>query len=243
MFLSNKYTNWYNSIIERAKNRKLNGYFERHHIIPKSLGGSDYKENIVDLTGKEHFICHLLLTKMLLGDNKYKMIKAANMMAFRHSPNQERYKINSRTYGILKKSIEIPLNVRLKMGESQKNRFKNISGTFLGKSHTEKTRKKMSESASKPKSEKWKISASKNRTGKPAPNKGIPHTAEAKKKISQAMLGEKNPFFGKTHSEEQRQKKREEKLAAPKKLCYHCGKEVDPMNYARWHGDKCKQRK
>jgi hypothetical protein len=32
------------------------------------------------------------------------------------------------------------------------------------------------------------------------------------------------------------------KLAAPKIKCYHCNKEVDSMNYARWHGDKCKHK-
>jgi hypothetical protein len=31
-------------------------------------------------------------------------------------------------------------------------------------------------------------------------------------------------------------------LAAPKIKCYHCNKEVDSMNYARWHGDKCKHK-
>ncbi len=244
MFLDNKYTNWYNKIISRAKSRQsLDRYTEKHHIIPRSIGGKDVNDNIVELSAREHFICHLLLTKMVTDINKYKMIKASIMMITRIGPGQERYKVTNRIYETLKQSIEVPIEVRLKMGISQKNRFKDTTGTFLGKQHSLETRKKMSESASKPKSEKWKISASKNRTGKPAPNKGIPHTEESKKKISQAMLGEKNPFFGKTHSEEQRQKKREEKLAAPKKLCYHCSKEIDTMNYARWHGDKCKQRK
>ena len=57
------------------------------------------------------------------------------------------------------------------------------------------------------------------------------------------MQGEKNGFFGKHHSPEQRAKKSKEKLESPKKICYYCNKEVDAMNYGRWHGDKCKQRK
>jgi len=36
--LENKYTSYYNSIIDKAKNRLLDGYYEIHHIIPKSLG-------------------------------------------------------------------------------------------------------------------------------------------------------------------------------------------------------------
>ena len=48
----------YDKLVERAKKRKLIGYVERHHIIPRSLGE---KENIVELTAREHFIAHLLL--------------------------------------------------------------------------------------------------------------------------------------------------------------------------------------
>ena len=243
MFLTNKYTTWYNSLIERAVNRTLAGYTETHHIIPKSLGGQDSKENLVILTAREHFICHLLLTKMVDGAYKYKMQKAAAMMVIRHGPGQLRYKTTNRIYEILKQPVDVPKEVRLKMGQAQKNRFKDSSGTFLGKKHSDSTRKRMSEAASKPKSLKWKESASKNRTGRAAPNKGVSHTEETKKKISQAMLGEKNPFFGKTHTAEQRERKRQEKLAAPKKICYHCNKEVDAMNYGRWHGDSCKSRK
>lgn len=41
MYLNNKYTNTYNSIVNRASQRILDGYTETHHIIPKSLGGPD----------------------------------------------------------------------------------------------------------------------------------------------------------------------------------------------------------
>lgn len=243
MFLNNKYKKWYDLIVKRAGNRLLEGYYEIHHILPKSLGGNDLNNNLVKLTAREHFICHLLLTKMVEGNNKYKMIKAAKIMSVGHSTGQQRYKVTNRIYSLLKENVEVPMEVKLKMRESQRNRFKNSSGTFLGKKHSEDTRKKMSLAASKPKSDKWKASASKNRIGRTAPNKGISHTEDVKQKIRLAMLGEKNPFFGKRHTEEQRQKKREEKLAAPKKICYYCNKEIDPMNYARWHGDKCKSKK
>ena len=65
MYLTNKYTVWYYNIIARA-NQRVNqeGYFEKHHIIPRSLGGSNEVSNLVKLTAKEHFICHMLLPKM-----------------------------------------------------------------------------------------------------------------------------------------------------------------------------------
>ena len=64
VFIDNKYTKCYFNIISAAKARiNLCEYAESHHIIPKSLGGSDDQINLVDLTAREHFICHWLLTK------------------------------------------------------------------------------------------------------------------------------------------------------------------------------------
>lgn len=98
MYLQNKYTCIYYMIIDRAKSRVLTEYKERHHIIPISLGGSDEENNLVYLTAREHFICHLLLTKMTTGMNKSKMSQAAWMMASTVGRGQERYKVNNRTY-------------------------------------------------------------------------------------------------------------------------------------------------
>lgn len=53
-FLKNKYTKWYFNIVSVAQNRDISGYTEEHHIIPKSLGGNNKKENLVNLTGREH---------------------------------------------------------------------------------------------------------------------------------------------------------------------------------------------
>ena len=65
------YLNLYNKIINNAKNRKIdkNKYYEIHHIIPKSIGGTDDESNLVSLKLKEHYICHKLLCK-IYPDNK-----------------------------------------------------------------------------------------------------------------------------------------------------------------------------
>lgn len=118
MFIENKYFRWYNSIVQKAKDRTNNfGYQETHHIIPRSLGGTNDANNLVKLTAKEHFICHLLLTKMTSGNARYKMIFAVVAMS-RTSNNQERYKVNSKLFESLKKQKKHTLESRKKMSIS-----------------------------------------------------------------------------------------------------------------------------
>lgn len=100
MFNNNKYTCWYYQIIDRAKTRKVDGYVERHHIVPKSLGGTNIKDNLVSLTAREHFVCHLLLTKMTNGEDKKKMSRAFWLMA---KGTGKRYRPCSKLYEIARK--------------------------------------------------------------------------------------------------------------------------------------------
>ena len=97
MFINNKYTKWYYSIVNCARNRIITEYVEKHHIIPKSLGGSNLSDNIVQLSMREHFVCHQLLVKMLSGEARYKMTHAAWRLA-----HQKGQKITSRQYEHLK---------------------------------------------------------------------------------------------------------------------------------------------
>jgi hypothetical protein len=79
MYLQNKYTRWYYNIVQRAQLRILpqDIYTEKHHIIPQSLGGDNSTTNLVHLTAREHFVCHLLLTKMTTGLQRRSMAYAA----------------------------------------------------------------------------------------------------------------------------------------------------------------------
>jgi len=49
------------------------GITERHHIIPKSLGGTDDPDNIVEVSPRVHYLLHLLLYKITTGEDKKKM--------------------------------------------------------------------------------------------------------------------------------------------------------------------------
>lgn len=83
MFTENKYKTWYDKIVGEARVRiRITGeIYEKHHIIPKSLGGGNEKSNLVHLTHREHFTCHRLLVKMTEGEDKRRMSYALWMMA------------------------------------------------------------------------------------------------------------------------------------------------------------------
>jgi len=90
LFINNKYTKWYNNIIEAAKSRpKPDCYTGKHHIIPKSFGGSNKPKNLVVLTAREHFICHWLLTKMVEGKYKRNMMCAWHFSFTGNSKNKK----------------------------------------------------------------------------------------------------------------------------------------------------------
>ena len=111
MFLINKYTKMYYAIIENAKYRVTSEYTERHHIIPKSLGGSNSSQNLVALTAREHFIAHRLLTKMTVGSEREKMCLAAHRMST--STNAD-YKIKSRAYRTIREEFAAVMSVKMK---------------------------------------------------------------------------------------------------------------------------------
>ena len=81
------YQQIYDSIIAAAQAAQPSGYTEKHHIIPRCIGGSDEPENLVPLTARQHFIAHLLLAKIHGG--------ALVHAAFRMS---KRWKYTSRKY-------------------------------------------------------------------------------------------------------------------------------------------------
>lgn len=107
------YKNIYDKIIKKAKEEELNGlrslgYFEKHHILPKSLGGSNDKENLVKLTAREHFICHALLIRFLTGKDLYKMQWAFHQMctwSTKSNSHNEKY-INSTIYESFKRNFQ-----------------------------------------------------------------------------------------------------------------------------------------
>jgi hypothetical protein len=142
------YKKIYNQIIEKAQNRVLKSYTERHHIIPKCMGGDLKKDNLVRLTAKEHFICHMLLIRIYPHIPK---LKHALWMMINGAGGRKRYCPSSRTYESIRKEHSIIVGLRmskLKLGIPLSEDHKlNIGKALKGR----KVSQKCIEFASKPK--------------------------------------------------------------------------------------------
>lgn len=96
MFNPSKYTTLYFKLIEHFKGAEDG---ENHHIIPKSLGGTNNTDNICKVPSRVHFILHKLLTKMTDGDNFIKMNYALwRMMNPQTKYHNRKYIISSHCY-------------------------------------------------------------------------------------------------------------------------------------------------
>jgi len=157
MYLDNKYTIAYNNIVNIAKSRVLVGYGEFHHIIPKCLGGTNNKDNIVRLTAREHFVCHRLLVKMVEGKAVFQMMKAVHIMTMQNK-SQIRYKVTSRIFEQIKIDAAKATSVLTKgkpkhSAETKKKMSDNAKGkpsAFKGKSHSASSKKLLAEGRRKP---------------------------------------------------------------------------------------------
>jgi hypothetical protein len=205
------YEKIYNQIIERARVRVLKEYKERHHIIPKCLGGSNDKENLVNLTAKEHFICHKLLCEMYPDNDKLKFALWA-MCNLKNTAHQRNYIISASEYSYIREMISVS-----KTGKNSR------SSRYIPSAET---RKKLSDA------NKGQVPWNKGLEGY---RKGILQTEDHKDKISKALKG-------RIISEDTKKKMSESRIGMirVKKECPYCNRFLDPGNYSKFHGNRCK---
>ncbi len=152
------YLSIYNSIITNSLNsgrrkRKHTDpnyvYYERHHIIPKCVGGTDDIGNLVLLTAREHFVAHQLLTKIY--PEEHKLVFALRMLCRNNNKNHIR---NNKEYNWIKESVAKTSSISQKGKPGTGNKYQ--KGHILsigenngmhGKVHSRETRDKMSEKA------------------------------------------------------------------------------------------------
>ena len=209
------YIKHYNRLIERAKNRTLDGYKERHHILPRCLGGSDDPENLVDLTAEEHFVAHQLLVRIYPGQEK--LVFALHMMTRTNdflSRNNKLYSWIRKKVSDARKGKPCSEETRRKISESNKGKSAPNKGVPMSEEQKLKLSKKLKGSVpwnlGKPMSEETKQKLSETLTGRVVGE----HSQETKEKISKKLKGNKNGLGNKSRSgqklsEETRQKMRE----------------------------------
>ena len=114
------YQRIHDAIIDRARNRTLQGYRERHHVIPRCLGGTDKSANLVELTAREHFVVHKLLVEIY--PNEPKLVYAYWAMCNKQGSRKmvRDYTVSSREYQRMKESFSI-LSSNLHKGKKSWN--------------------------------------------------------------------------------------------------------------------------
>lgn len=126
------YKKHYETLIHRAQNRSIlpDVYFEKHHIIPKCIGGTDDSENIVKLFPEEHYVAHQLLVKIY--PNERSLVYAAHMMGNTRKGNK--------SYGWLRSKFAI-LRSGTPHSEETKRKISNIHRGRTGPKMPETTRR------------------------------------------------------------------------------------------------------
>lgn len=115
----------------REKESLLTGYTENHHIIPRSLGGNNLKENLIRLTAQDHYFAHELLAKIHGGS----MWSALFFMSSKESHSAKGAKANRSMYELSK----------IESSKNMSRRMKGENNTFFGKSHSKEVVKKIIE--------------------------------------------------------------------------------------------------
>lgn len=231
------YKRIYDQLVENCKVRGLDKksvdyYTELHHILPRSLGGDNSKDNLVMLSGREHYIAHMLLWKAYPKEAALKY--AAMMMS-----NRAVCKVNSHVYSALKEDFAKSVS-ETKRGK----RFKDILGQRFSKLLVVE-QDDFYEAPSGARTAKWICKCdcgtfisvvigsltSKNtqscgclvsesgkaRSGENNHMFGRKHTEETKEKfkLRPVLRGADNPMFGRPMSEHTKRKLREANLGKP----------------------------
>ena len=163
-------------------------YHERHHIVPKCMGGKNDEDNLIDLYAKEHFIAHKLLASENPSNNS--LVYAWSCMSFSKTKDQKRYELTPEEYEDAKKAL---------------------SKAMTGKVMSDEAKEKMSKRAKERLQDKTNHPMyGTHRCGEDNPFYGKRHTEESKKKMSGSTVGsyvgDKNPMYGKHHTENTRNK-------------------------------------
>lgn len=92
------YRRRYDALVNSRRMRERAPGLERHHVMPRALGGDNSSGNMVNLTPREHFVAHRLLAKIHGGP----MWAALAYMARGNTKSARGVVVSSRTYETIK---------------------------------------------------------------------------------------------------------------------------------------------
>ena len=206
----------YLNFIEVLKHQKITGYSEVHHIVPKSLGGSDNASNLIKLTARQHYVAHWMLWKAIGG--------VAGRSFFMMSNFGKYGKVNSKAYEKAREDYSKQVSEQL-TGKPSQNPF---SQECREKMRLAKLGKKLTPE---------------HIQNVVATRIGIPLSEAHKAKISQVKSGISTRGSGWKHDMATLEKMSESNRNKPYITCPHCMKIVkDHGGAKRWHFDRCKHR-
>jgi hypothetical protein len=191
------------------------GYTEKHHIIPKCIGGGDEPENIVKLSARKHFIAHALLAKIYKTSG---LIHAAHMMSNMGLYNSKKYewlrKAHAKRISSLLKGKPSPITPAKIKAWADPDRNRKIGNAHKGLK-TETHMQRIIDAL----------------TGKSLSD-------SHKTAIGNGIKGEANGMYGNTHSAQARKRISEGNKQRIK--CPYCNKVGGIAIMKRWHFDRCK---
>lgn len=178
----------YEKLIGRARYRdKLFGCVEFHHVVPKCLGGSDERENIVALTPEEHFVAHQLLVKIY--PKNPKLVYAALMM----TTSSHLVPRRNKAYGWIRRLVSEHRKNAIGAKHSEASR-RARSEKLKGKPLSEETKLKLKQAWVKRKIEHPMTQGTKEKLRLAGLKRK--HTPETKAKVSAARKGKPTRFKG-----------------------------------------------
>ena len=77
------YSKIYIELMERSFTRTVDGYTEKHHVVPVCMGGDNKERNLAILTPEEHYLAHQLLVKIY--PKNHKLVYACQAMTMSNS--------------------------------------------------------------------------------------------------------------------------------------------------------------
>ena len=193
----------YNRFIDSLRSQVIDGYCEEHHIVPRSHGGSDAKDNLIALTPRQHFVAHWMLWKAYGGN----MGRAFFMMS-----NFGKYgKVNSKTYAMAREDYSKQVKNQL-TGKPAQSKFTEehrakLRQAKLGTKVSDETKAKISAAqVGRVYDDEFKRKVSEGLKGKATRGLGWSQSEETKRKIGEAQVGALNHRYGKKHTMETRLK-------------------------------------